>query len=68
VRDLEYFFRRAEQELEMAAASEVPEAVRAHYVLAGYYLDRCYGGGDQGRHDGDLALALANHAALTTAH
>jgi hypothetical protein len=40
--DKEYFYRRAESELEMAQRTEVPEAVKAHYTLAGYYLDKVY--------------------------
>ena len=38
-----YFSRRAETELNMAQRAAAPEAVRAHYTLAGYYLDRVYG-------------------------
>ena len=41
--DRDYFYRRAETELHMAQAATVPEAVKAHYQLAGYYLDRVYG-------------------------
>lgn len=40
--DKEYYYRRAESELEMAQRTEVPEAVKAHYTLAGYYLDKVY--------------------------
>ena len=40
--DKEYFYKRAENELEMAQRTEVPEAVKAHYTLAGYYLDKVY--------------------------
>lgn len=40
--DKEYFYRRAESELEMAQRTIVPEAVKAHYTLAGYYLDKVY--------------------------
>lgn len=39
----DYFRRRAEAELKQASVSECPEAVRVHYTLAGYYLDRVYG-------------------------
>ncbi len=42
--DQEYFFKRAEAELKMAQTSRNPSAVRAHYTLAGHYLDRAYGG------------------------
>ena len=41
--DTEYFYRRAEAELEMAQKTEVPQAVQAHYTLASAYLDRVYG-------------------------
>jgi len=34
-----YFQRRAEEEIEAAQSASHPEAVRAHYLLAGYYLD-----------------------------
>jgi hypothetical protein len=43
--DLTYFERRAEAELELAQAAQHPRAVRAHYLLAAYYLDRVYGDG-----------------------
>lgn len=48
--DLGYYHQRAEAELERASKSECPRAVKAHYTLAGYYLDRVFGqfaGGDQ---------------------
>jgi len=38
-----YFYDRAEAELEAAQNAEHPAAVRAHYLLAGHYLDRFYG-------------------------
>ncbi|EAT09463.1 hypothetical protein NYF14_09910 [Sphingobium sp. 10 DY56-G10] len=38
--DLRYLQRRAEEELEMAQRSIVPEATAAHYRLAEAYLDR----------------------------
>jgi hypothetical protein len=41
--DQDYYLARAEQELELAQQSEQPDAVRIHYLLAGYYLDRVYG-------------------------
>ena len=34
-----YFQARAEEEIEAAQSATHPEAVRAHYLLAGYYLD-----------------------------
>jgi len=42
--DTSYFYMRAEQELERAQSTDVPEAVKAHYTLASYYLDRVYRG------------------------
>lgn len=57
---------RAEQELGMAAASKVPEAVRAHYLLAGHYLNLCFGGPEQGKANGDgVAATVDNHAIAT---
>lgn len=41
--DTAYFLRRAEAELESAQAATHPAAVRAHYLLAGMYLDLVYG-------------------------
>ncbi|HEX8300795.1 hypothetical protein [Sphingomonas sp.] len=43
-----YYYHRAEAELDQAQRSEHPAAVRAHYTLAGYYLDRFYGTQDEG--------------------
>lgn len=37
--NLDYFQQRAEAELELAQTAEHANAVRAHYTLAGYYLD-----------------------------
>ena len=34
-----YFRERAEAEIRAAQTAGHPEAARAHYVLAGYYLD-----------------------------
>ena len=44
--DVGYFQRRAEQEIELAQSAAHPAAVRAHYDLAGYYLDHVYNGSD----------------------
>jgi hypothetical protein len=41
--DLRYYERRAEVELEQAQAADHPNAVRAHYHLAGHYLDLIHG-------------------------
>jgi hypothetical protein len=43
--DRTYYEDRAEAELACAQKSEDPAAVRAHYALAGYYLDLVYGDG-----------------------
>jgi hypothetical protein len=40
--DLTYLERRAEEELELAQRSDCPGAVKAHYELAGLYLDRLH--------------------------
>lgn len=51
--DADYFYKRAEAALELAQRAVHPGAVKAHYTLAGYYLDRVYGGGqDLGRDPG----------------
>ena len=55
--------KRAQTELEMAQRSEVPEAVRAHYVLASYYLDHVYC--DVGPSDSALSTLLEARGALT---
>lgn len=39
-----YFHRRAEAELRMARRVSGPEATRAHYALAGHYLNIAFGG------------------------
>ena len=39
----EYFLRRAENHLALAQTADEPRAVRAHYHLAGCYLDLAYG-------------------------
>ena len=46
VEDNEYFYERAEAELKLAQNAEHPAVVKAHYLLAGYYLDRVYGPGE----------------------
>ena len=37
-----YFRERAEAEIRAAQSAGHPEAAKAHYVLAGYYLDLSY--------------------------
>ncbi|MGK6356860.1 hypothetical protein ACMGDH_16730 [Sphingomonas sp. DT-207] len=41
--DSDYYRGRAEAEIAAAHKAEKPEAMRAHYILAGYYLDRAHG-------------------------
>lgn len=38
-----YFYHRAEAEIRKARKATAPNAVRAHYYLAGLYFDRTYG-------------------------
>ena len=40
--DGEYYEIRAEEELALAQRSDHPAVVRAHFLLAGLYLDRLY--------------------------
>ena len=40
--DLHYFQARADAELELAQQAAHPTAVKAHYTLAGMYLDRVH--------------------------
>jgi len=40
--DEDYFYQRAETELELAQKATHPAAVRAHYIIANHYLDRVY--------------------------
>ncbi len=41
--DRSYYLRRAEAELALAACAAHPAAMRAHYHLAGFYLDKAHG-------------------------
>ena len=41
--DIEYFQRRAEQEIELAQRAGNSRVVQAHYELASAYLDRIHG-------------------------
>ena len=41
--DQDYYYRRAEEEIALAQQANHERSVRAHYLLAGYYLDRVYG-------------------------
>ncbi len=42
-RDMDYYQRRAEAEIELAQQSRDARAVRIHYELASAYLDRIHG-------------------------
>ncbi|MET4896285.1 hypothetical protein RN629_03810 [Sphingomonadaceae bacterium jetA1] len=42
----DYFYQRAETELELAQKATHPAAVRAHYIIANHYLDRAYSQSD----------------------
>jgi hypothetical protein len=42
-RDIDYYQRRAEAEIELAQQSRDARAVRIHYELASAYLDRIHG-------------------------
>jgi len=54
--ELLYFRERAEQEIRRAEFADHPDAARAHYELAGYYLDLVHnsangsGGRGPGKH------------------
>ena len=48
-----YLEERAEAELSLAQAAAHPVAVRAHYLLAGHYLERLYQGGGQTEAEND---------------
>ena len=50
--DRTYFRSRAETELSLAKRAAGPEAIKAHYVLAGFYFDRAYRGSSAGRAEG----------------
>jgi hypothetical protein len=39
-----YFLERAEAELDLANEATQESAARAHYYLAGFYLDRAHSG------------------------
>lgn len=42
--DKAYYHRRAEEEIARAQASNEAKVVSFHYHLAGFYLDRVFGG------------------------
>ncbi len=41
--DIDYYERRAEDQIALAQRAVTPAAVQAHYQLAAAYLDRIYG-------------------------
>ena len=41
--DSDYYLQRAEVELTAARSARHPAAMRAHYFLAGFYLDKAHG-------------------------
>jgi hypothetical protein len=43
VEDRAYYLTRAEAELALASCAAHPAAMRAHYHLAGFYLDKAHG-------------------------
>ncbi|HEY0313275.1 MAG TPA: hypothetical protein VGC56_12365 [Allosphingosinicella sp.] len=52
--DLGYYRERAEQEIRRAELADHPDAARAHYELAGYYLNLVH---NRARVDGSNAAA-----------
>ncbi|MDT9598642.1 hypothetical protein [Sphingosinicella rhizophila] len=52
--DREYFEQRAESEIEMAQTARHEKAVRAHYEMAGLYLDRVHAPDDNDLDAGSL--------------
>jgi hypothetical protein len=40
--EIHYYQERAEQELALAQQASHPQAARAHFVIAGEYLDRVH--------------------------
>ena len=57
--EMDYYLERAEAELTMAQRSTSPQAVKAHYTLAGYYLDLVYS-----ERSGISAAGASNEAAV----
>lgn len=53
--DRDYLKRRAEDELDCAQCAEHPAAVKAHYDLLGFYLNRLY------PQPGEVASGLRSH-------
>jgi hypothetical protein len=58
----EYYYDRAEAELEQAQRAQHPAAVKVHYTLAGYYLDRFYG--ELGSAEPQVLSAMSERANL----
>ena len=55
-----YFYDRAEAELKLAQSAAHPAAVRAHYLLAGHYLDRFYTPEEEANGTASTAKASSN--------
>ena len=56
--NLAYYQQRAEAELQMAQRATDPAVGKAHYQMAGFYLDRIHGDGE----DAPLSAALSRTA------
>ncbi len=65
--DQSYYLRRAEAEIALAQCAAHPLAVRAHYHLAGHYLDRAYGAEHGGRKRPAHDKVIAGPPTKTTA-
>ena len=61
--DRAYYLSRAEAELALALCATHPAAIRAHYHLAGFYLDRAYGHPYDGRTHSQPPSTLAEETA-----
>jgi hypothetical protein len=59
--DQAYYLSRAEAELALASCAAHPAAMRAHYLLAGFYLDKAHGSRSDGPdRRGGLLLVPSN--------
>lgn len=59
--DPAYYKARAEAEIRLAEKASDLSAAKAHYVLAGLYLDRVYGGAQDSAESGrQNTIPLAN--------
>jgi hypothetical protein len=64
--DPDYFQKRAEAELELAQAAKHAAAVRAHYLMAGYYLDRVHNKDAQGNEPVEAESAALRRASAAS--